>query len=116
MLIFDKKSPYGKMALVADLMRYEATYNHGGFYVDTNYMLLNNFSFDKLLTYSFFAGSDETFLNRADRNNGFYGVSQHNPRIFRLLDHRMLSSRNPYSRFINIETGPGLFGYSLVGD
>jgi hypothetical protein len=103
------------MPMLSDLIRYEATYNHGGFYLDTNYMLLNNFNLESLLTYSFVAGSDETFLNRADRNNGFFGVSQGNPRISRLLDHRMISSRKHYSRLINIETGPGLFGYALIG-
>jgi len=104
------------MAAIADLLRYEVTYIHGGFYLDTNYMLLNDFSLDNLLTYSFVAGTDEIPLNRADRHNGFFGVSARNPRIYHLINHRMLSSRKIFYKTTNVETGPGLFGQSLVGD
>ena len=56
-------------------------------------MLLNNFNLDSLLSFSFVAGTDEIPLNRADRNSGFFGVSPRNPRIYRLINHRVLSSR-----------------------
>jgi mannosyltransferase OCH1-like enzyme len=37
---FDKKSPYSKMAMIADIIRHEVIYRYGGFYFDTNYMLM----------------------------------------------------------------------------
>ena len=45
--------------MLSDFIRHEAAYVHGGFYFDTNYMLLNDFNLDNLLTYSFVAGTDE---------------------------------------------------------
>jgi hypothetical protein len=98
LLRFDKKSPFNKMSMLSDLIRHEAAYIHGGFYFDTNYMLLNNFNLDGLRTYSFVAGTDEIPLNRADRNSGFFGVSPRSPRMYRLINHRMLSSRRYFHK------------------
>ena len=50
LLEFDKKSPYSKMAMVADIARNEIVYRHGGFYFDTNYMLFKNNTLDLFLT------------------------------------------------------------------
>lgn len=55
-------------------------------------------------------------MARAHRENSVFAASQHNPRINRILDHRMLSFRRHYSKGVNIETGPGLLYYSIPGD
>ena len=46
LLEFNKKSPYNKMAMVADIARNEIVYRHGGFYFDTNYLIYVNNTLD----------------------------------------------------------------------
>lgn len=104
------------MSMLSDLIRHEAVYLHGGFYLDTNYMLFGDRALDKFLTYSFVAGTEYAPLTRADRNSGFFGASKHNPHIERLINRRALSSRNYFSKKANVEAGPGFFAKSLKGD
>ena len=55
---FDLRSPYNKMSMLSDLIRHEAIYRHGGFYLDLNYLPFGDHALDKFLTYSFFTGTD----------------------------------------------------------
>ena len=73
---FDLKSPYNKMSMLSDLIRHEAVYRHGGFYLDLNYMTFGEHVLDKFLSYSIFTGSDKAPLSRADKNSGFFGASK----------------------------------------
>jgi len=44
------------MAMIADLMRIEIVYNHGGFYFDTNFYMFRNHTLDNWRTYKFIMG------------------------------------------------------------
>jgi hypothetical protein len=103
--------------MIADLIRHESTYRHGGFYFDTNYMLLSTERpLDKFLTYSLVIGTEHAPLHRSYRQNSFFGCSQFNPYMKRLQDHQMISSRNWFSKYAHIVSGPGLFGKIIEGD
>ena len=52
----DQKAEFSRLAMIADLMRYEILYNHGGFYYDTNIEPLE--SLDFLRKYPFIIASE----------------------------------------------------------
>jgi hypothetical protein len=117
LLKFDKKSPYSKLSMVADLMRHEIMYRHGGFYLDTNYMLMSTERpLDKLLTYSLVVGGEHTPHHRFYKQSGFFGAVQFSSQIKRIQDHRTLSSRNYFSKLADLVSGPWLLAKTIVGD
>lgn len=112
---WDKRSPYNKMSVVSDIMRSEIVYNHGGFYLDTNYMLFREHALDQFLTYNFVTAGELSQRQRFFRDTAIFGAIQHSPRVGRLISHKALSSRNFYSKRAAKEAGPGLFGKTLLG-
>ena len=74
-------------------------YRHGGFYLDTNYMFFGERPLDQFLTYSLVTGAEVSPLNRIYRCQGFFGCSQKNPRLGRIISRRVLASRNYYSYY-----------------
>lgn len=113
---WDTRSPYNKMSVISDIIRSEAVHAHGGFYLDTNYMLFGEHALDQFLTYSFVTGGELSPRQRMFRDTAIFGAEQHSPRLARLISHRTLSSRNFYSKRAAKEAGPGLFGRALLGD
>jgi hypothetical protein len=95
---FDKKSPYSKMAMVADLARNEMLYYHGGFYLDTNYMLYGDRPLDQFLSFSLVSAGEVSPKQRVFKNQAFFSSPQHSTRLARIISHRIISSRNQYSR------------------
>jgi hypothetical protein len=90
-------------------------YNHGGFYLDTNYMLFQDHSLDQFLSYSFVTAGELSQRQRFFRDTAIFGAIQHSPRVGRLINHKTLSTRNFYSKRAAKEAGPGLFGKTLLG-
>lgn len=115
LLEFDKKSPWSKMAMVADITRYEIVYRHGGFYLDTNYMLFKDNTLDLFLTYALVDVQGMALRQRAFRDNGVFGAMKGHPNLLRVVSHRALSSRNHYSFDVVTETGPNYFGRIQLG-
>ena len=116
LLKFDKKSPYSKLSMVADLMRYELVYRHGGFYLDTNYMLIGTERpLENLLTYSLVVGGEHTPYQRFYKQSGFFGCPQFSPYMKRIQDHRMISTRNYYSIKADVVSGPWLLAKTILG-
>lgn len=115
LLEWDKKSPYNKMSMVSDIIRSEAVYAYGGFYLDTNYMLFGNRPLDQFLSYSFVTAGELSPRQRMFRDTAIFGAAKNSPRLARLISHRTLSSRNFYSKRAAKEAGPGLFGRTLRG-
>lgn len=91
-------------------------HGHGGFYLDTNYMLFGEHTLDQFLTYSFVTAGELSPRQRMFRDTAIFGAEQHSPRLARLISHRTLSSRNFYSKRAAKEAGPGLFGRALRAD
>lgn len=82
---FDKKSRFNKMAAVADLARYEILYRHGGFYLDTNYMIFKNSTLDLFRTYAFVTAGEVSPQQRIFRDQAFFGCSERSPRLARIV-------------------------------
>lgn len=97
LLRFSKVSPKNKMAMVADLMRLEIVYRHGGFYLDTNYHIFKHHTFDDWLTFKAVMPGQMVPHYKFARDNGFFGCMRGFPNIQRLLDHRALSQRMLFS-------------------
>ena len=85
------------MSVISDIVRHESSYIHGGFYLDTNYMLFGERPLDKYLTYSLLVAGELAPRQRVFRDTAFFGATQHNPHIGRLMTHRALASRNYFS-------------------
>jgi mannosyltransferase OCH1-like enzyme len=73
LLKFNKVSRKSKMAMVADLMRMEIVYRHGGFYMDTNYHIFKNHTFDNWLTFKAVMPAQMIPNYKFSRDNGFFG-------------------------------------------
>lgn len=110
---FEEKSPYGKMAMVADLLRYQIVYNEGGFYLDTNYYWIRNNGLQDFRTYEFIGGPEMYFRNRIARSNGIFGAPAKSARLLKLIAPASLSAINIYSHLTNKQTGPYYFRNSI---
>lgn len=95
---WDKSSPYNKMSVISDIIRSEAVHAHGGFYLDTNYMLFGDRPLDQFLTYAFVTAGELSPRQRMFRDTAIFGAVRESPRLARLISHRALSSRNFYSK------------------
>ena len=115
LLRFSKVSSKNKMAMVADLMRLEIVYRNGGFYVDTNYHIFKNLTFDDWLTFKAVMPGQIVPIYKFARDNGFFGCIQGLPNIQRLLDHRAISLRTLFSWEANLVTGPFYFALAMQG-
>jgi hypothetical protein len=73
-------------------------------------MFFHDRALDQFLTYTFASVAELSPRPRAYRNNAFFGATRHNPRLERIISHRILSTRNHFSKNAAKETGPGLFG------
>lgn len=60
------------MAMVADLIRLEIMYRHGGIYLDTNYYVFHNNTFDDWLSFRAVVPSQLVMQYKYLRENGFF--------------------------------------------
>jgi hypothetical protein len=112
---FDQRSRFNKMAMVADIARNEIAYRHGGFYLDTNYMLYGDRPLDQFLTFSLVTAGEVSPQQRIFRDQAFFGTSQKSSHFARIVSRRVIASRNRFAMDAAKETGPGLFGKILYG-
>ena len=110
---FNKVSPYNKNSIVSDLMRVEIIYRHGGFYFDQNIMVLQKGFFDRYLKFGMVAVSFMESLFRVCIESSFFGAAQGYAPLGRVIDHRILSTRNFYSKKANVEAGPRLVSFAI---
>ena len=102
--------------MVADLMRLEIIYRHGGFYMDTNYYIFPNHTLDHWLTFKAVMPGQQIPIYKYARDNGFFGAVQGFKNIARLLDHRSLSQRVFFNWEANMVTGPFYFSMAMQGE
>ena len=69
---FNKRSPYGKLATVTDVMRHEILYYEGGFWKDAAMHFLKPI-FDKFLKYDLVLPLDKVGRNRYLQGMCFFG-------------------------------------------
>ena len=109
-LMYDKDYKpltHNKYAQITDLMRLEILYREGGFYFDTTFEILKPM-YNLLNKNKKFIGCNEVprFKNHYDLSNSFFGSSQKNIILKRLLSKKYLDSIDFLSDQIAIETGP----------
>jgi hypothetical protein len=112
---FNKISSKNKMAMIADLMRMEIVYNHGGFYIDTNYHIFDDHTLDDWLSYKAVMPGQRIPNYKFSRDNGFFGSIKGYENIERLIDHRFLSQRMFFGWEANVVTGPFYFVHAIQG-
>ena len=112
---FDRISPFSKMAAVADLLRIEILHRHGGFYFDGNFMPLKKGFLNNFLNYQMVAPGAFVGIHRIDAQNSFLGAAKGTHYTQRIIDQRMIATRNPFSRYTQMETGPMFVG-RVFGD
>tara|TARA_Y100000768_G_C23977285_1_gene683723 strand:+ start:1112 stop:1963 length:852 start_codon:yes stop_codon:yes gene_type:complete len=100
---------YSKWAQITDLMRLEIVYRNGGYYFDTTfeilrpmYQLLNKKKYR-------FVGCNEVprFKDHNILSNSFFGATQGNPILKRLLSKKKLDKIDFYDMSVDFQTGPG---------
>lgn len=100
---------YSKWAQITDLMRLEIVYNNGGYYFDTTFEILKPLYnlFNKKGVE--FVGCNEIprFKNVNILSNSFFGATQKNPILKRLLLKSNLDSIDFYDSAVDFQTGPG---------
>lgn len=101
-----KKVGLNPWSTMADLMKYELIYHHGGFYFDTNIELLRDITH---LTNKRFVVCNED--NNIDKymSCGFFGGSPYNKYLKKLLSEKNLNNIDFYSADAGVETGPWFF-------
>ena len=109
---------YSKWAQITDLMRLEIVYNHGGYYFDTTFEILKPMY--KLLnkkTYTF-VGCNEIprFNNVHILSNSFFGATEKNPILKRLLLKSSLDEINFHDHAVDFQTGPGYLRSGIKSD
>lgn len=95
--------------MLADIMRYEIIYQHGGFYVDTNIQFLKNNSLENWITYKLVVASEMMTFDRIFRPCGFFGATPKYGPLLKLISPAYLNTRNIYYSVTSYETGPGYF-------
>ena len=110
----EMKSLNKKYAQIADLMRLEILYNHGGMYLDTTVECVN----------PIVLGEDTFVVSNECKKNGFKCASEkglyvsnsfiasvpRHPIIRAMLSKKVLDSINFYSPNVNVQTGPYFLG------
>ena len=110
--MFDKdKNPltYSKWAQITDLMRLEIIYRNGGYYFDTTFEILRPM-YNLLNKKKYrFVGCNEVprFKDFDILSNSFFGATQGNPILKRLLSSKRLNDIDFYNGAVDFETGPG---------
>lgn len=74
------------MAMISDFMRLEIIYQHGGFYMDTNYLWLGKGSLEDWRTYELVMSGELYPRMYLASSNSFFGSYPKNPRFLRLLN------------------------------
>lgn len=98
---------YSKWAQVADLMRLEIIYHHGGYYFDITFELLKNLSRVLTRTKASFVGCNEVRKKQVDYlSNSFFGAIPGHPILKRLLRLQTLAAIDFRSFDVAEETGP----------
>lgn len=115
LLEFNKKSKYNKLSMVSDLMRAEIVLNHGGIYLDTNYLVFRKNGFDDWLSYRGVFATQLYPYHRFHREGSIFAAPKGSPALKRLVNHRAISSRNYYSKQAHIEAGPSFFSSTVQG-
>ena len=102
--------PYSAMA---DLMKFEIVYHHGGFYFDTNIELLQNL--DKFLNNKFIiCNEDGNIYNYM--SCGFFGGIKESKYLKKLLSKKNLDEIDVTDINVNITTGPYFFHKAFEND
>lgn len=97
-------------------MRVEIIYNHGGIYIDTNYLVFKKNALDDWLTFKGVFNTQIFPYHRFQREQTVFAAMKGFDRLKRLVDHRAISTRNIYAKYINIETGPTFFTATVLGE
>jgi len=99
--LFDETENLGSKS---DILRFELLYKYGGIYMDYDFLQIK--SFDELLEYDFFAGTDKNNPNEVW--NSIVGSSKNNSVCKKFLDglkNNTPIKKNEINRVMN-ETGP----------
>ena len=103
------------MATMADVMRHEIMYYHGGVYMDTSMLLFNKIMY-KWLSYKVFLSNEHIFRNRWSQNMCIFAVAPRYPGLLRIIHH---SNTNRYNLFLSdaLEiAGPTNFRHLVKGE
>ena len=110
--MFDKDMnpyKYSKWAQITDLMRLEIVYREGGYYFDTTFEILKPM-FNLLNKKKYrFVGCNQVprFKDNDILSNSFFGATQKNPILKRLLSKRKLNTIDFLDSSVDFQTGPG---------
>jgi hypothetical protein len=107
----DKTFEYSRMAMIADLMRLEIIYRHGGFYFDTNYEAFK--TLDEFRGYPFVGSSEAEPYTNFYFPNGLFGAIKGSQFLERLLSAELMDKID-YTGSSNTETGPGYMPRGLT--
>lgn len=72
------------MSMIADFMRSEIIFRYGGFYLDTNYQILQT-CLHKYQKYKLFLTEPESYFSHITLQGGLFGAPPRSPYVARLL-------------------------------
>jgi hypothetical protein len=107
-------SRYSKRATMADIMRHEIMYNHGGFYMDTSMYLFDNV-FYKWLSYKLALATERPYRHRWAQSMCIFGVMPKFHGLLRIISHNNTNRYNLWLRDAMEIAGPHNFRWMVRG-
>jgi len=101
-----KKVEQNRMAQVSDLCRLEIVHREGGIYLDSNFVIKDDFFRELQEKTATFIGANEDPGLRKYLSNSFFAATPGHPVLTRLLDEKKLKSIDFQSVHLNKTTGP----------
>lgn len=86
-------SKFSKRATMADAMRQELIYHHGGFYMDSSMFLFSNV-FNQWLSYKIALSTERTFRHRWSQSFCMFGIMPKFPPLLRIISHNNTNQYN----------------------
>ena len=102
------------MATMADVMRHEIMYYHGGVYMDTSMLLFNRVLY-KWLSYKVFLSTEHMFRHRWMQNMCIFAVAPRYPGLWRIIQPNNTNRYNIFLRDAMEIAGPANFRHFIKG-
>lgn len=112
---FNRNSPFNKFAVIADILRHEALYLHGGFWKDSSMNFLKPF-LDDFRKYKLVIPVDKTLRYRYLQGMCFYGHIKHYEPALRIVNIKNLNRMRMYQSWPFDIAGPIDFRKLIVKD
>ena len=107
-------SRFSKRASMADTMRQEIIYHHGGFYMDSSMFLFSNI-FNRWLSYKLVMPTERTFRHRWSQSMCVFGMVPQFPNLLRGLSPNNTNRFNIWYKDALSIAGPHNFRYLVRG-